>query len=53
MKSEIEQHTYLTKRILLHATGKAIRETSARAMEMVGYLIRVDNGWIVKETADG
>jgi hypothetical protein len=39
---------YLTKRALLRATGKATRSVSSRAMNLEGYVIQAENGWVVR-----
>ena len=44
---------YITKRILLSATRKAFIQASEKAMEIVGYVIKVKDGWLVCENLDG
>lgn len=43
----------ISKRVLLSASRKAVIAASHRAMSKVGYVIKVEDGWIVKETAKG
>lgn len=39
---------YLTKRTLTRATGKATRKISSQAMNLKGYIIQAEDGWVVK-----
>jgi len=39
---------YLSKRALQRATGKATRKISSQAMNLKGYIIQAENGWVVK-----
>jgi hypothetical protein len=42
------KRAYLTKRALLRATGKATHSVSLQAMNLKGYVIQAENGWIVR-----
>jgi len=44
---------YISKRILVSCTTKAIKEAAENAIKVAGYLIRVEKGWLVKEHFDG
>jgi hypothetical protein len=47
-QSSRKKSAYLTKRVLLRATGKATRSISSEAMHLKGYVVQAENGWIVK-----
>ena len=42
------RRAYLTKRALLRATGKATHSVSLQAMNLKGYVVQAENGWVVK-----
>jgi hypothetical protein len=44
---------YISKRILVSCTTKAIKEAAENAIKVAGYLIRVEREWLVKEHVDG
>ena len=44
---------YLTKRIVKRQAKKAVYRASVNAMEVAGFVIRVEDGWVVKEYKDG
>jgi hypothetical protein len=44
---------YVTKRILVRAAGSAVRKASKRAMEVAGYVVKAENGWVVRVDQDG
>ena len=44
---------YLTKRALTRATGKATKSISKEAMKLKGYIVKVENGWVVKVDEKG
>jgi len=44
---------YISKRILVSCTTKAINEAAENAMKIAGYLIRVEKEWLVKDHFDG
>lgn len=48
-RKDIEQRkASLTKRTLVRATKKATRNLASEAMRLKGYVIKAENGWIVK-----
>jgi hypothetical protein len=44
---------YVTKRILVSASSSAIREAAEVAMKIAGYIVKAENGWVIKEYKDG
>ena len=44
---------YLTKRVLTRAIGKATKGISIEAMLLKGYVVQVENGWVIKIYRDG
>ena len=44
---------YLTKRRLASAARTGIRKAAVETMELMGYTVIADNGWVVKKYADG
>lgn len=44
---------YLTKRLLLNKSRRAITEASEKAMEIVGYVVIVENNQVIKKYKDG
>ena len=44
---------YVTKRLLKRGSKKAFKTASKEAMEAIGYVVVVANGWVVKEFSDG
>jgi hypothetical protein len=52
-KTGLKQTAYLSKRILQQASRKAFQSASVRAMKTMGYLIKAENGWLIRENADG
>ncbi|HTJ52085.1 MAG TPA: hypothetical protein VL443_21635 [Cyclobacteriaceae bacterium] len=48
-----KRKVYLTKRALQRATSKAGRTLSTEAMNIKGYVIRAENGWVVRINNDG
>lgn len=53
MVMEKKETKYLTKEILLRKSKQAITKAADDAMEMVGYVIKAEGGWVVKEYQDG
>lgn len=54
MSKKSSKHiVYVTKRMLAARASKAIEDASEKAMEVAGYLIRVEEGWLVRENEDG
>lgn len=41
------------RRLSLRQVNKALREASERALETVGYIIAVKEGWVVRINKDG
>ncbi len=48
-----EGKSYLTKRMLLSTTAKAIKDAAAKSMEVQGFNIIAEDGWVVKVLANG
>jgi hypothetical protein len=48
-----QQKPYLTKRLLVSAAKRGIRKAAEETMQIMGYTIIAQNGWIVKKYADG
>ncbi len=44
---------YLTKRALIRAINKGIKNLVAEAIEAVGYHVTIKDGWVVKVDAEG
>ncbi len=44
---------YLTKRRLVSAAKSGIRKAAAETMEVMGYVVIAEDGWLVKKYADG
>ncbi len=44
---------YITKRVLLRASFKAVRLASTKAMRLAGHVVKVQDGWIIRENKDG
>lgn len=44
---------YVTKRVMKSAIGKAIRKASASTKHSMGYVIKAENGWVIREELDG
>jgi len=43
-----KEQVYLTKRALKRTSRKAITRASKRAMRVAGYVVQVQNGWVVR-----
>ncbi|WP_299761229.1 hypothetical protein [uncultured Pontibacter sp.] len=53
-KSAAEKETaYVTKRVLVRAASPAVKRASRRAMEVAGYVVKAENGWVVRVDQDG
>lgn len=52
---EKEKNTkvYLTKRALISATKKGMREAAKETISVMGYNVVSEDGWIVKKYPDG
>jgi hypothetical protein len=46
-------YAYLTKRILVSKAQQAGRVAARKAMDVMGYVVTVKEGWVVKLYADG
>lgn len=44
---------YLTKRRLISAARTGIRKAAEETMQIMGYTVIAENGWVVKKYADG
>jgi hypothetical protein len=44
---------YVTKRILKSAVGAAVRKASNHAMHSMGYVVKAENGWVIREDSNG
>lgn len=44
---------FVTKRMLVQASKNAVRKASKRAMHVAGYVVKVKDGWVVRENKDG
>lgn len=55
-KSKNTKHppsVYLTKRKLASAARAGVRKAATETMQLMGYTIIADRGWVVKKYADG
>jgi hypothetical protein len=52
-RAQTANSNYLTKRVLKSAISAATRKASSEAMHSMGYVIKAENGWIIREDADG
>jgi len=43
----------LTDKILFKAADKALRTAATKAMQTMGFVIKTENGWLVREESDG
>ena len=46
-------YSYLTKRLLLTRAKQAGQQAASQAMTLMGYVVTVKDGWLIKEHADG
>jgi len=44
---------YLTKRLLMRKSAQAFKEAREEAMDTMGFVVIVQDGWVVKKYADG
>jgi ribosomal protein S19E (S16A) len=44
---------YLTKRDVIRVASAAVKRASVKAMQTAGYVIKAENGWVVRENEDG
>jgi len=52
-KKKSSDKVYLTKRRLASAARNGIRKVAAETMQVMGYTVIAENGWVVKKYADG
>jgi hypothetical protein len=52
-KSSARKTSYLTKRRLLRAAQSGIQQAAIETMNVMGYTVVVNRGWVVKKFADG
>lgn len=43
----------ITKRVVLRAAGKGIRAASDQAMKTAGYVVKVEDGWVIEVDSKG
>ena len=48
-----KSQNYLTKRGLASAARRGIRVAAAKTMQVMGYTVVAQDGWVVKKYADG
>lgn len=54
MKTYKQKETaYITKRILWQSSLRAVMLASKKAMRIAGYVVKVQNEWVVREYKDG
>jgi len=53
IKKAARSKPYLTKRILKKAVTHAFNDASTTSMEVMGYVVKQKDGWIVKESSSG
>ncbi len=54
MKKEVHIETgYLRTRDLVRRSSKAFRDAAKESMEIMGYLVMAEDGWIIKKHKDG
>lgn len=49
----MKEPAYITKRILWRTSHRAIKIASEKAMHIAGYIVKVQNEWVVREYKDG
>ncbi|SEG18278.1 hypothetical protein [Algoriphagus boritolerans] len=53
-RAKVSKNTaYLTKRDLVRVASAAVRKASDDSMQIAGYVVKAENGWIVRENSDG
>ena len=52
-KKAKQKEPYLTKRILVSAAKRGIREAADETMRIMGYIVIAKDGWVVKKYANG
>lgn len=53
IKKVVPKRAYLTKRIIKSAVNHALKDASVSSMKVMGYVVKQQNGWVVKESASG
>jgi len=53
IKKGDQKKPYLTKRLLVSAAKRGIREAAEETMQVMGYNVIAKDGWLVKIFADG
>ena len=48
-----EEKAYLTKRLLVSAAKRGVRQAAEETMQLMGYNVIAKGGWVVKKYADG
>ncbi|EHQ26347.1 hypothetical protein [Mucilaginibacter paludis] len=49
----MQEKEYLTKRIVVRAAKRGMKAASSETMEVMGYNIIFQDGWLVKKFPDG
>lgn len=52
-KTRAKKSNYVTKRIMKSAMGSAIKKASAETKQSMGYIIKAENGWVIREELNG
>jgi len=52
-KRRSNKQPYLTKRILVSAARAGIKKAAEETMEIMGFVVIVKDGWVVKKYRDG
>lgn len=52
-KSDGKKSNYVTKRIIKSAIGSSIKKASAETKQSMGYVIKAENGWVIREELNG
>jgi hypothetical protein len=52
-KKGSRKRNYVTKRVFKVAVGAAVRKASREAMNSMGYVVKAEDGWVVREDSDG
>jgi hypothetical protein len=48
-----KKSNYVTKRIMKSAMGFAIKKASAETKQSMGYTIKAEDGWVIREELNG
>jgi hypothetical protein len=52
-QAERNEKAYVSKRNIMRAAGPAIKKASKAAMETAGYVVKVENDWVIREFKNG